>query len=74
MQTVYHLRTDELDAQFLESLKTLFKDKTIEIVVTEVDETAYLLHSDTNREQLLRAIEHVEKGESLVEVELDALS
>ena len=37
MQTVYHLRTDELDAQFLESLKSLFKDKTIEIVVTEVD-------------------------------------
>jgi antitoxin YefM len=73
MQTVYHLRTDELDAQFLESLKTLFKDKTIEIVVTEVDETAYLLHSDTNREQLLQAIEHVEKGENLVEVELDAL-
>jgi antitoxin YefM len=73
MQTVYHLRSDELDAQFLESLKTLFKDKTIEIVVTEVDETAYLLHSDTNREQLLRAIEHVEKGENLVEVELDAL-
>ncbi len=74
MQTVYHLRTDELDAQFLESLKTLFKDKTIEIVVTEVDETAYLLHSDTNREQLLQAIEHVDKGENLVEVELDALS
>lgn len=73
MQTVYHLRTDELDAQFLESLKSLFKDKTIEIVVTEVDETAYLLHSDTNREQLLQAIEHVEKGENLMEVELDTL-
>ncbi|WP_420642302.1 hypothetical protein [Candidatus Leptofilum sp.] len=73
MQTVYHLRTDELDAQFLESLRTLFKDKTIEIVVTEVDETAYLLHSDTNREHLLRAIEHVENGQNLIEVDLDSL-
>jgi hypothetical protein len=59
MQTVYHLRTNELDNQFLEALKTLFKDKTIEIIVTEVDETAYLLHLDANRERLLQAIEHV---------------
>ena len=73
MQTVYHLRADELDDQFLEALKMLFKDKTIEIVVTEVDETAYLLHSDANREQLLRAIKHVDDNENLVEVELDTL-
>ncbi len=73
MHSVYHLRTDELDNQFLEALKTLFKDKTIEIVVTEVDETAYLLRSEINREHLLRAIEHVNNGENLVEVELDTL-
>jgi antitoxin YefM len=68
MQTVYHLKTNELDSQFLESLKTLFKDKTIEIIVSEVDETAYLLHSDANRERLLQAIEHVNNGEDLIEV------
>jgi antitoxin YefM len=73
MYTVYHLKADELDAQFLDALKTLFKDKTIEIVVTEVDETAYLLQSDANRERLLQAIEHVNAGENLVEVELDTL-
>ena len=73
MHTVYHLRTDELDNQFLEALKTLFKDKTIEIVVTEVDETAYLLNSDANREHLLQAIKHVNNSENLVEVELDTL-
>ncbi len=74
MQTVYYLRTDELDNQFLEALKTLFKDKMIEIVVTEADETAYLLHSNANREHLLQAIEHVDNGENLVEVALDTLS
>jgi antitoxin YefM len=68
MQTVYHLRTNELDNQFLEALKTLFKDKTIEIIVTEVDETAYLLHSDANRERLLQAIKHVNNGDNLIEV------
>ncbi len=73
MQTVYHLNADELDNQFLEALKTLFKDKTIEIVVTEVDETAYLLQSDANRKQLLQAIEHVNNGENLIEVGLDTL-
>jgi antitoxin YefM len=73
MQTVYHLKTNELDDQFLESLKMLFKDKTIEIIVSEVDETAYLLHSETNRERLLKAIEHVNNGDDLIEVELDAL-
>jgi antitoxin YefM len=73
MYTVYHLKADELDNQFLEALKTLFKDKTIEIVVTEVDETAYLLHSDANRERLLQAIENVNNGENLVKVELDTL-
>jgi hypothetical protein len=40
-------------------------------VVTEVDETAYLLHSDTNREQLLQAIEHVDNDENVFEVDLD---
>ncbi|MCP4426990.1 MAG: hypothetical protein GY803_21070 [Chloroflexi bacterium] len=65
MQTVYHLRSDELDNQFLEALKTLFKDKTIEIVVTEADETAYLLRSTVNKERLLQAVEHVNSGENL---------
>ncbi len=73
MYTVYHLKADELDTQFLKALKTLFKDKTIEIVVTKVDETAYLLHSDANRERLLQAIEHVSAGENLAQVELDTL-
>lgn len=55
--------------QFLESLKTLFKGKTVEIIVSDVDETAYLLHSDANRERLLQAIEHVNNGDNLVEVD-----
>lgn len=60
MQTIYQINANELDENLLESIKALFKNKEIEIVVTERDETAYLLRSPANREKLLRAIEDVE--------------
>lgn len=37
MYTTYRLRADELDADFIEALKALFKDKEIEIIISEVD-------------------------------------
>ncbi len=73
MYTTYRLNVNELDEKFIQSLKTLFKDKEIEILVSEVDETAYLLRSEANRERLLRAIENIEKGENLVEVRMGDL-
>ncbi len=66
MQTIYHINADELDESLLESIKAQFKHKEIEIVVFERDETAYLLRSPANREQLLRAIEDVEKNRNIV--------
>ncbi|MCA9997904.1 MAG: hypothetical protein KDE56_19225 [Anaerolineales bacterium] len=69
MQTVYRLNADELNNQFLEALKTLFKDKEIEIVVTEVDETAYLFQSEANKQRLLSAIQNVKQGNKLVEAD-----
>ena len=59
MYTTYRLNANELDEKFIQSLKVLFRDKDIEIMVSEVDETAYLLRSDANRERLLKAIENV---------------
>ena len=73
MYTVYHLNANELDAQFLEALRTLFKDKNIEIIVNEVDETAYLFQSEANRQRLLQAMDNVEQQQELVEVALDTL-
>ncbi len=37
MYTIYRLNTDELDADFVESLKKLFKHKQIEISVCEAE-------------------------------------
>lgn len=67
MQTVYRLKAEELDDQFLEALKTLFKDKEIEIIVTEIDETTYLLQSEANKKRLMEAIQAVEEGADLIE-------
>lgn len=73
MHTTYHLNANELDEKFIESLKALFRDKDIEIVVSEVDETAYLLRTEANKERLLKAVANVEKGENLVEVKIGDL-
>ena len=59
MYTVYRLNVDELNAQFIEALQTLFKDKEIEITVSDVDETAYLMQSEPNRKRLLRPVENI---------------
>lgn len=66
MQTIYQINADELDQNILDSIKALFKNKEIEIVVTELDETEYLLRSTANREQLLRAIEDVEANQNII--------
>jgi len=66
MNAIYHLRADELDESFLAALKAMFKDKEIEIAVSERDETSYLLRSPANRERLLRAVADVESSEHIV--------
>jgi len=38
METLYKLNTDELTLEFLESIKSLFPNKAIEISVKEVEE------------------------------------
>jgi antitoxin YefM len=86
MESTYRLHTNELDEQFLEAIKLLFANKIIEIKISDVavekngythvdemDETDYLLSSPANRKHLLEAIEHVNRGENLIEVNLDEL-
>ena len=73
MQTIYRLKASELDNDFLEGLKATFRDKEIEIIVYEVDETDYLLKSDANKVRLLKAIDNVNNKTNLVEINLESL-
>jgi hypothetical protein len=43
-------------------------------VAQEIDETAYLLHSPANRRQLLEAIDSINSGQRMIEVNLDECS
>ena len=73
MSSFYRLKASQLDNQFLETLKAKFGDKEIEIIVSEVDETAYLFKSETNKNRLLNAVENVERQTNLIEVSLEEI-
>jgi antitoxin YefM len=66
MTTVFHTTADELDESFLASVKAAFKGRSIEIAVSESDETAYLLRHPVNRQRLLGAVEDVKAGRSVI--------
>jgi antitoxin YefM len=70
MQSVHRLKANELDDRFLESLKAQWGDREIEIVVSEADETAYLMRNEANRQRLLKAVSDIEQRHNLVEVVL----
>ena len=65
------VNASELDDRFLESLKALFGDRQIEIVVSSVDETDYLMGNEANRSHLMHAIKNVEDRKNLVDVRLE---
>jgi hypothetical protein len=84
MQTTFHLNADELTVEFVESIKTLFGTKPIEIIVkdtstvtTDTDDwnesTAYLFGDAARRERLLRRMDEVERGEGLITVPLETI-
>ena len=72
MQTTYELHSSELNEKFIIAIKQLFADKNIQIVVTELDDTAYLSSSTANHEHLMQVIQDIEAGENLHEIDLEA--
>ena len=73
MQSSYRLKANELDERFVAGLKETYKDKDIEIIVYEVNETEYLVKSETNRQRLLQAKQNVENKTNLIEIDLKDL-
>jgi len=78
MYTLYKINADELNENFIASIKAQFQHKDIEIAIcetaqTEQDETGYLLRHPANKARLLEAIDNIKKDEC-VSVNLDDLS
>ena len=73
MQSSYRLKANDLDEKFIAGLKETYKDKDIEIIIYEVDETEYLLKSEANKQRLLEAKANIENKKNLVEVNLEEL-
>jgi antitoxin YefM len=73
MQSLYRLKANELNEKFLAGLKEIYKDKDIEIIIYEVNETEYLLQSDVNRQRLMQAKTNVDNKTNLVEIDLEDL-
>jgi antitoxin YefM len=66
MQTIFQINADELDQDFINGIKALFKNKDIEIAVYERDETEYLLRSPANHEYLSRVTEDIEANRNII--------
>lgn len=73
METTYRLKASELTLKIIEGIKAIYGDKEIEIIISELDETDYLFKSQANRNRLLSAINNVNNGKNLVEVNLSEL-
>ena len=66
MTTTYHLNVNELSVELLNSIKAAFKDKTIDITVSEsIDETAFLLSSEANKKMLEESMQQLKNGEGV---------
>lgn len=66
METTYRLNSRELSVELIQSIQAAFKDKNIEITVTDqVDESDYLLSSDANKNHLYKSIEELEQGKGI---------
>ena len=75
MQTVFRLTFDELSADFLKGLKSLFKEKNAPITLTisdEADETAYLLSTKANRKMLDKSMKEAKSGK-LIKIKINEL-
>ena len=66
MQTHFILDSSELDYSLIDKLKVLFQNKRIELIISESDDTSYLLSSPKNKEILLNSIKNIENNDKVV--------
>jgi|GEM_PF-1594368 len=73
MYATFRLTKNDINASFLETLKSLVKSGEIEVAVSQVDETEYLMQSMANKKKLMTSIKNIKAKKHLVEVDLKKL-
>lgn len=69
METTFRFNTADINVQFLDALKMLFANKTIEISVKEIrDDTSFLLNEPESREFYLKAIDDLRTQTNLIKL------
>lgn len=66
MTGVFTVRPSEITDDFVNMLKTFFKDRELVISTKDDDETDYLLSSKANKAALLQSIEDINRHSNLV--------
>ncbi len=66
MTTIYRLHVNELSVEVINPIKAAFKDKTVEIIVTDAaGETEYRLTTEANRKHLFDSMKELEEGKGV---------
>lgn len=63
MQAIYHLTINELSDDFIKMLKAQYQTGILDIVISESDDTDYLLSSKKNEQLLDQAILEIENND-----------
>ena len=66
MTTIYRVNANDLSVDVINSIKEAFRDKLIDIIVTETpDETSYILSNQANAQLLFESIDELENGRGI---------
>jgi hypothetical protein len=57
METSIRINTDNLNTDIIESIKTMFPHKNVEITIQPADETEYILNDPDYSQELMERIE-----------------
>ena len=72
MEVTYRLKPEELNDDFLKTVKQMFLGKEVAITVEEIpDETEYLLSNEANREHLLKAVNDIKNGQNVHTISIE---
>ncbi len=73
MTGIFTVKPSEITGDFVDMLKTFFKDRELVIKVKDDDETDYLLASEANRTSLLKSVDDINRHTNLVSFKAEEL-